>query len=112
MDNKNKAAAQSKNVMDLYMAMNKKGFNDLKMKQKISSRLSQTISGLGTPIWDISDKYSFILREEQYKQFLKEEDAAYTSYIKNSETRMARKTAVKIRSGTQDLNDDRLRPVP
>ena len=88
IDNKNKAAAQSKNVMDLYMAMNKKGFNDLKMKQKISSRLSQTISGLGTPIWDISDKYSFILREEQYKQFLKEEDAAYTSYIKNSETRM------------------------
>lgn len=86
-------ALKASNVASAIDSMNKKGFNDLDNKHKISSKLTQTIAGMKTPMWSITDKLKFPLREEQYKMVYKNDykekpEGVYYDHIKTHEDKV------------------------
>lgn len=54
--------------------LNKKGWNKLSERNKISSRLTQTLSGMQTPMWSLTNEFVFPLRELQYQFVSKEKN--------------------------------------
>lgn len=88
IEEKTKEAYYTAYVDSVSDVLNKKGWHDLEEKYKISSKLSQTMSGMGTPFWSITDKMIFPLREEQYKLVCTEEDTIYHEQIKSYEDKM------------------------
>lgn len=85
------AAYATKYVDSVADTMNKRGWLALKEKYKLSSKLPQTLAGMKTPFWSITDKFVFPLREEQYKLIYKgteEQDTIYYQQIKSYENKM------------------------
>lgn len=73
-----------------YDTLNKKGWHQLSEKNKISSKLSQSLAGMKTPFWSITNKFVFPLREEQYQLVSSkdEKDTLYHQQIKFFEDKM------------------------
>ncbi len=73
---------------DTEETLNTKAFNDLSERAQVNSKLAQTIAGLKTPTWNISNDLSFPLREKQYDTVFaesRETDDVYMKHIKKYE---------------------------
>jgi len=85
------AAYSTKYIDSVADTMNRRGWLALEEKYKLSSKLPQTLAGMKTPVWSITDKLVFPLREEQYKLIYngnEEQDNIYHQQIKSHEDKM------------------------